>query len=239
MKRDLVDGVPESVVNAWREDLASSAELRRAYTKFIWRRRERARPWRFGRWALAALVFSGGLAFAAVGVRYVRSARVASDSLTSALTTDRSAVAEHSSQRVRRRVAAPEASTSAAAEASQPPAQSPTMEAAVPRASTAPVRAAPSASAGSGSSAWQRAAKGLRERDVAATEAALHELETSGSAADGEAARLIRSQLLLAVGRVTEAEQQLEKLAAEARSPAVKRKAALLLVERRRIHHEF
>jgi hypothetical protein len=115
--------------------------------------------------------------------------------------------------------AAPEASGEPAAPPSAPPGS------AVERAAAAPSRGLP---APAPSENWQRAARGLRERDFDTVGAALAELEARGGPAEREAAQLVRAQLLLSQGREDEARSLLGGLQNGARSPNVRQKASEL-----------
>lgn len=79
------------------------------------------------------------------------------------------------------------------------------------------------------SAVWAKAAEGLRNDDIAETQAALATLEHAGSSADREAARLIRAQLMLHQGNASGARALLQDLANNAQSAAVRTKARSLL----------
>jgi thioredoxin-like negative regulator of GroEL len=76
---------------------------------------------------------------------------------------------------------------------------------------------------------WAKAAEGLRNNDFNETQSALATLEHAGSAADREAARLIRAQLMLHQGNTSGARALLQDLADHAQSEAVRAKARNLL----------
>jgi hypothetical protein len=69
----------------------------------------------------------------------------------------------------------------------------------------------------------------LRNNDFDETQSALATLEHTGSAADREAARLIRAQLMLHQGDTSGARALLHDLASSAQSVAVRAKALSLL----------
>jgi hypothetical protein len=77
---------------------------------------------------------------------------------------------------------------------------------------------------------WQRAARSLRDKDFDGANAALADVVRNGSASERESARLVQAQVLLAQGRARDAELSLRELAASARSPKVRQKAAALLL---------
>jgi hypothetical protein len=88
---------------------------------------------------------------------------------------------------------------------------------------------------------WQQAARGLRDKDFDAADAALAELTGEGKSSR-DSARLVQAQVLLARGRSAEAKALLLELANTARSPRVQRKARELLSpsqENQRAHGSF
>lgn len=218
--------LPAAVLETWREDVPLPSELRRAYTKFAWRRREQ-RPPRVGRWALALVISGAGFAFAAVGAQRVRAVLLpeppAEAPAHSAAPSGKTA--QRATRTATSRLPPEPAPAAPSAGAPLSPIALDELPLEPVREHNAPARATPSER----ESPWQRAAKGLRERDLSATEAALSELEARSSPADRETARLIRAQLLLTLGRTTEARWLLEALAAEASSPSVRSKATSLL----------
>ncbi len=76
---------------------------------------------------------------------------------------------------------------------------------------------------------WQRAAESMRNKDFAAAETALAEIEAHGRASEAEAARLTRAELLLATGRPAQAVQPLRDLAENSTSALVRERAKALL----------
>ena len=76
---------------------------------------------------------------------------------------------------------------------------------------------------------WQRAARGLRERDLETADDALQKLAQQGDVAEREKAQLVRAQLLLSQARKHEARVLLMELSRSAGSPALRAKASDLL----------
>jgi len=96
----------------------------------------------------------------------------------------------------------------------------------LPATSGALTSATPAAST---SEQWQRAARGLRERDFETANAALEELARRGTSAERESAELVQAQLLLSQGRRSDAENLLRRLRSSAHSSLVRQKSAELL----------
>jgi hypothetical protein len=207
------DWPTRSLVEAWQADEPRPHEVRRAYRRFLNRRRSpngRAGALPVVRWVLVGVVLGMGSVYAATQPLQLFASDPASGDGDASVRTP----ASKSSVR-----------------AGAPPGDD---------ASPAPARAVPSASqlnpvpslptpSSSASEQWQRAARGLREKDFATADAALDELARQGSAAERESARLVRAQLLIAQGRDREASSALRELASSASSLSVKHKATALL----------
>jgi hypothetical protein len=95
-----------------------------------------------------------------------------------------------------------------------------------------PAAARPS-SAPSPRESWQRAARGLRERDFAAADDALRRLSAQGSRPEREAALLARAQLLLSQGQVAAALELSTSLASSADSSSTRHRAAAIASQAR------
>jgi hypothetical protein len=80
---------------------------------------------------------------------------------------------------------------------------------------------------------WQRAARGLRERDFAAADDALRRLSAQGSRSEREAALLARAQLLLSQGQVAAALELSTGLATSAESGSTRHRAAAIASQAR------
>lgn len=233
------DRLPPSLRELWRSDRCEPEERRRAYVRFIWRRRERGTPKRFGYAIAVAFLLGSGLSFAAFATfSPALDERVAPRSAASV--PARARVSRHWGTRAFRHAAPPEpapalSATPQVGETQPPSAASATAVSRAPgerNATPAPSSAAngpPLMPASKSTSAWARAARALREGNARDTEAALREIEASRSTSEAEAAELIRAQLFLKLGRKTEATRLLGTLASRASSPSVQRKAAALL----------
>jgi hypothetical protein len=84
-----------------------------------------------------------------------------------------------------------------------------------------------------GGESWERAARGLRERDFDTADDALLKLAEQGSPSERETAQLVRAQLLLSQGRRAEAQASLSQLERSAVTPSVLKKAQQLASELR------
>ncbi len=207
------DEAPRDWVEAWQDQAASSGQVQRAYLRFLGRRRPprlRATALQVARWILVGAALGMGTVYAATGpLRLLgRSADVVVMRAPKPLSVTPSQPAPVP--------LAPRVETSPGPVAPQPPSL----------ASAAPASPTPVASA---SEQWQRAARGLRERDFETANAALEELAERGTNAERESAQLVQAQLLLAQGRESDAASLLRRLRASARSPSVRQKSAELL----------
>jgi len=207
------DRPTRSLVEAWQADTPRPPEVRRAYHRFLNRRRSpNGRPGALPvvRWVLVGVVLGLGSVYAATQALQLFGSDTASGDGDASVRT-------------------PASKSSVGAAAPYGDNASPAPARAVP--STLPLNPVPSLPMPSSSAPeqWQRAARGLREKDFATADAALDELARQGSAAERESARLVRAQLLLAQGRDHEAASALRELASSASSPSVKQKAAALL----------
>jgi hypothetical protein len=238
-------------VRAWRSDVASPRELGRAYARFRTRRGTMSLAPMAGRWLLAGLLLGFGIAYGATGapLRVLRSVLPES--------SDPAARAPERTKRLARGGSpAPALTTPVAAVLAVPSAPPPSAAFAIdPSAAAtarrsdpakgrngtaaglvAPLAAPTEAPKASGESAarraddaWQRAARGLREQNFASANGALLELEAAPQAADRDAARLTRAQLLLATQQHDAARELLAELSANADSPSTRDKARRLL----------
>jgi hypothetical protein len=208
------EALPRAWVDAWRGDAAEPAQLRRAYHRFLRERRPargRATVLEVARWVLVGVVIGVGSVYAATG-----SLRLLGKETSSA---------EPSATRV----PAPAGSVRhGSSNGSRPPA---TAALAQPEPQIAPVPALPGlpAPVTSTGEQWQRAARGLREKDFATAQAALDELAQRGSSSERESARLVQAQLLISRGRNEDAAVTLRELQRSAQSSAVRAKATELL----------
>lgn len=204
--------LPAAFVQAWRDDVASASEVRRAYARFLQRRPRRGRvpALQIAGWVLAGMLLGMGGVYAATGGPWK-----GLNALKPAVSV--APPRERSPRRDAPRVAV---------EASEEPGAAPT---ALP--SSRPVAAAgahPSPSAATNEH-WQRAARGLRDRDFDSASAALLELEAHAGRAERETAQLVRAQLLLSQGRSSAGRSLLRALQSSALSPTVRQKATLLV----------
>jgi hypothetical protein len=207
--------LPRSLREAWQDQAANSREIQRAYLRFLRRRRPvrgRAPMLQIARWILVGAVIGIGTVYAATGSLrlFGRSEPVVVRRvLPPAVTTP--------SPRVALPLPSPREATSATI---------------VPQPSLplAPSFAgAPATPAASTNEQWQRAARGLRERDFETANTALEELARRGSDAERESAQLVQAQLLLSQGRESDAASMLRSLRTSARSATVRQKSAELL----------
>jgi hypothetical protein len=225
-----------SVRAVWREDVCDADELRSAYVRFMWQRRELRRPLRYWRWVPLVLVAGSSAAFAAGGMLHLAANVPAAQSAAApavrmTLDAHSTAGAETAPSEAPAREQVTAANTVAPA-----PERAPirSFGADVARNRASPVVSADSRAAEAPqeqSSAWERAARGLRDGDVPKTEGALREIEHSSRAEDAEAAQLIRAQLFLKLGRMAAAAALLRQLSTEAASPLLRKKAAMLLLQ--------
>jgi len=109
------------------------------------------------------------------------------------------------------------------------PTSAPSAEVLPPSALSGPALSSSSAAAAEAREEWQRAARGLRERDFDTANRALEELVHSASGAERESAQLVQAQLLLSQGREPDAVNMLRVLSSSAHSPSVRQKSSELL----------
>ena len=211
--------LPSALVEAWREDVASEAEVRRAYVRFLRVRtvRPRAPALQIAGWVLIGMFLGIGGVYAASAGPWTSLWR---RSVPPAQPTPARELALH------RR--APKVASRAPEPPHEPEEPAPALSAAPSSAPNAAAAARPLPSVAA-SENWQRAARGLRERDFDSASAALLELEAHGDLAERETAQLVRAQLLVSQGRQGEARSLLRALQGSARSPAVREKATALL----------
>lgn len=205
--------LPGPLVEAWRADLASPAELRRGYARFI-RRRPAGGAWR----GLLRLVAVGLV----LGVGLAQAASLAQKRWFGQRELESAPHGQHGSKKkpalpVPRQRPAPVASSSAAPSEEAPP-----------LASAGPARPTSAPAPTFVQEQWQRAATALRDHDFVAAESAFIQIERSVGGAEGDAARLARAQLLASYGRSAEARALASDLQEHAQSALVRDKARAL-----------
>jgi hypothetical protein len=219
--------LPAAFVEAWRADVASAAELRRGYARFLRGQRATRRVPLVARWIAAGLVLGLGLAQAAVSGpwRWLAPSpepqvvpQPALPALPAPALPARSLGGGHSGP--------------APAAVPAPAAIAESSRAAAPRVIGGGPALARSASSPSSvelvQRQWQRAARALRVDDFDDANHALLEIERSSVGGEREAARLARAQLLASHGHATEALGLARDLALSAASPLVRSKARAL-----------
>lgn len=241
---------PREWVLLYRLDELDEGSLQRAYGRFVARRRQVVRAMPF-RWWLIALILGASAtgAYAATGV--VRRLVMMGDN-TSAVPTrtassppKRIVSAKHGSvQRQHLRAPLPETSsipsgsdaqeTEAVAEEFEP--QSPRVTSNPAGSARKPVRETrkpetyrPLLPPVPDESAWERAARGLRDGDFRAADLALSEIEATGSVRERESAQLSRAQLLVATGRRLQAIALVRELSQKTQSLSTRKKTHDLL----------
>jgi hypothetical protein len=203
--------VPQPLLEAWRADTASPAELRRGYARYL-RRRPVGGAWLrlLGRVA-AGLVLGVGLAQAA---NLVHAGWVARQEPWQVGPS--AAKPPHTVVGVAPSISAAPVSSASAGAATVPPVRS---------ASGHPHFEPPP---GFVQEQWQQAAAALRDRDFVRAEAAFIQIERGVGGVEGDAARLARAQLLASYGRTAEARTLASDLQEHARSALVRDKAGAL-----------
>jgi hypothetical protein len=205
--------LPVAFAEAWRTDVAGDSEVRSAYLRFLQRRSTSGRvpALQIAGWLLAGMLLGMGGVYAATGGPWQRPWRGSGGPAPAPVS-----VHEHAPQ--------PRAANGVQPAREEPPPEpsAPVSNPPVPGAGAHP---SPAAAA---SENWQRAARGLRDRDFESATAALLELEAHAGPAERETAELVRAQLLLSQGRCTEARALLSALRVSARSAAVRQKATVL-----------
>lgn len=214
--------VPRALVDAWRSDTASPAELRRGYARFT-----RVQP----KQSAVARLASGLALGLLLGVGLAQGA--------SMLPLQRWLGAQEVQVHATPQVATPAATRAGDVAAIAPQPDLPSVESptATPSPTLRPHPVADSARVAlpSGSSSvpyvqqqWQQAAAALRANDFAQAQAALLEVERSVGGGERDAARLARAQLLSSHGRTSEALQLLRDLQAHAQSGVVREQSRSL-----------
>lgn len=206
--------LPRVFVEAWQDLPVDAGQVQRAYLRFLQEQRPaplHATARQVSRWIVIGAALGSGTLYAATGPLQLlgRSADVVVTSVPRPVPTA-----------PRERFLAPPLSPIAESSAvvdPQPP---------LPSTSRAIVSPAPAAST---SEQWQRAARGLRDRDFTTADAALAELAQRGTSAERESAQLVQAQLLLSQGRDGDAANLLRRLRATAHSPVIRQKSAELL----------
>jgi hypothetical protein len=219
-----------------REDQPSARELAAAYRRYERKPQRRSPGLLVSRWLIAGLAMGLGVAFGAESV--VERLRATQPARPSAQSTPPRATPQ--ATRSQLPVPSPEDTPGPAVEA-PPPASSGPMMPHVPSSANGksaateidqPTLANDASVLLEGDrSPWTKAARGLRDNDFTKTEQALATLETAGSIADREAARLIRAQLMLHQGNASGARALLGDLASNAQSAQLRAKARGLLRE--------
>lgn len=229
--------VSGALLEAWRADTASTAELSAGYRRFLQKSAKPARAPRIAVWLLAGAVLGGSLAQAASALpaRWFHSqqpsvVRPPARALVGAPLAPRVAVMAPASSSV-------ESEPSREPEPSLAPA--PSLRTLEPRPSlpTQAVLRTPSVSSTRNAAPsaqptapylreqWQQVAVALRSGDFARAESALLEVERIASGGERDAARLSRAQLLSSHGRRAEALQLAIELETRAQSRLVREQA--------------
>jgi hypothetical protein len=205
------EALPRVWVDAWRSDEAEPRQLRRAYHRFVRERRParaRATVLEVARWVLVGVMIGVGSVYAATGPLRLLGKETSRTEPAAA------------------RVPTPVGSVRHGSSSSPELARGPEAARPEPQIALAPALPAPVTSTGE---QWQRAARGLREKDFATAQAALDELARRGTSSERESARLVRAQLLISQGRTEDAAGTLSELQRSAQSSAVRAKASELL----------
>jgi hypothetical protein len=211
-----------ALVEAWRSDVASPAELRRGYTRF--NRRPTANK--------GLVRLASGLALGLLlGVGLAQAASVAHSRWVAAReVTVRATAKPRVPARARKGTASlvPHPPLPAAPEPSVAAAPVPSARAAFDGSSRLALPSSTS-SAPYVQQQWQQAAAALRANDFTRAQSALLEVERSAGGSERDAARLARAQLLASHGRTAEALALLRELAEHAQSRVVRGQSAGLL----------
>jgi hypothetical protein len=217
--------VPKGLVESWRADTASPAELRRGYGRFL-RTQSRSAPSRLlGRWLVLGALLGGGLAQGATVVaKHWEAARVRS------LTIAAPPALAPSASPLRPMPRAPAPVIAQPLEAPLPSTlDAPEVRATAPAAPTAHGSAArleaPASSTRASSQRWQQAAAAMRVKDFAGADSALRELEQTTRGSERDAVLLTRAQLLASTGRSTEAVALARRVQAQSSSSMMRDKA--------------
>jgi len=226
--RSEADALSRVWVEAWRDDVPEPARVRAAYQRCLVSRRSvgtgssGSAPLLVARWVVLGVV---------VGTSSLFAATRAADWLTQAPPAA-------PARSVAPALVAPAPPRGAAT----PPAPPPTLSPGEPEVAASPRPTSSRAVvAASDPELWQQAARGLRDKNFDAANAALAELTREGKASR-DSARLVQAQVLLAQGRSPEAKALLLELANTAQSPKVQQRARELLSpsqENQRAHGSF
>lgn len=221
------DALSRAWVEAWQADVAEPARVRAAYQRCLESRRtvgagSSASAPLLGRWVLLGVVVGTSSLFAATrAADWLAQAPAVAPARTSAPARVAPGHASGSMTLPAPRTASSEGEPATAAS---------------PRSTSS--RAVATAS---DPELWQQAARGLRDKNFDAANAALAELMREGKASR-DSARLVQAQVLLAQGRGPEAKALLLELLNTAQSPKVQQKARDLLSpsqENQRAHGSF
>ena len=206
------------LAQAWRQDVATEAELRQAYLRFLQKRPapRRPHPLQVLGWLAAGMLLG-------MGSLYAASAPWKALNFGWGRAAERAAVAP-----------APAAKPALPPSPSSWPPPLPVTSSG-PNRTLVPQPVLPTpGSAVAARESWERAAQGLRERDFDTANQALLRLAEQGDSTERETAQLVRAQLLLSQGRAPEAEQLLRALQRAAGSPSIRDKAQELLAAPRK-----
>ena len=211
---------PGLLVEAWRTDTASSAELVVGYRRFLRERAKRRLAPRVAAWLFAGAVLGVGLAQAAsaLPLRWFHS---------QPSSVVQPPVARATAPRARAAASVPTASLAPSATQPEPSATTPIQLGRRPLPVASAFDAAPSVPTATPNlrEQWQQVAIALRSNDFARAESALLELERSASGSERDAARLSRAQLLSSHGHYAQALELAMQLAASAQSDLVRDQA--------------
>jgi len=214
--------LPRAWVDAWQKESPDGARVARAYLRFLHERRParlRATAFQVGRWVLVGVALGMGTVYAATGPL-----RLLGPS------------AHEVEARAPKPALPPAPSVHAPSPRSEPIQAAPAPALGVPQPPSSPASAPSLSPAAAAREQWQRAARGLRERDFETANASLDELARRGTSAERESAQLVQAQLLLSQARDSEAAQLLRALQASADSSSVRQKSAQLLSDMNEKH---
>lgn len=216
--------LPRALVDLLRRDEPEPHAVEAAYRRYALQRPGPVSMRQVGRWLAVGFVAGSSAAFAATGTAHWRSRLWGTNQLLAHGPQASSAATN------RQRAPIPTPAAPGSAPPSSSAALPPTLSDDPSRAfgeSSRVVLGAPLAT----DPEWQRAATALKRQDLAAAEAALREVETTGTASDRDAASLALAQVLLKRGRLVEARARLERLRERSGSAIVREKAAALLAQ--------
>jgi hypothetical protein len=219
MTRDLIDEppLPGSLWDALRRDEPDPRAVQRAYLRFVTSPRARALHLGLVSWLVAGFVLGWGVVFAATGdPLFGAGLRAPAHAIVPPVVAPSLVRAPASPRAVR----GPRAT-----DAPAPIEPRPSVRRAVPGPAPAVSAAAPR------DPKWQHVADALRARDFVAAQTALVELEAAGTPADRDAATLALAQVLVTVGRLSDARARLERLSTSSASAVVREQAARLLAD--------